>query len=113
VRRLWLVVFIAGCATTPVSQSVDSEGQQVTVVGKVSDQPWQHVIGHVEGKQPVYLDYDGDKQTVAYVAAVPRCQGELEIRGTVIVVSARAKHPRAEGERFHEYHVDVSDFRCL
>jgi hypothetical protein len=83
-------------------------------VGRVSDVPWQHVMGNVPGKNPEYFDLSTDMQTVIYVAGAIECPGQVEVVGEVIEVSTQAKRPsKSGGERHSELHLDVSSFRCL
>lgn len=86
-------------------------GDAITLRGRVSSTPWQHLMGRVEGKSDAYLDLAGGReQTVVYWRAPPSCPGDVEVTGTVLEVAGTAKGSKGEGVR--ELHVDVSAARC-
>ena len=90
------------------------DGVEVTAVGRVSDMPWQHVMGAVPGKTAEYFDLAPDDQTVIYVAGKLECSGQLEVEGRVKEVSAGSKRPSKTGpQRITEMHIDVTRHRCL
>lgn len=93
-------------------------GASITLRGRISRQPWQHLIGHIAGKTPEYFDLDGGKeQTVVYWAAAPACPGDVIVEGTVYEVRGGSKRPGDEGDTktpadYRELHVDVTSTRC-
>ncbi len=97
-----------------VPRSEWRDGLEVTAVGRISDTPWQHVMGVVPGKNAEYFDLAPDDQTVIYVAGKLECSGKLEVEGRVKEVSAGSKRPSKTGpQRYTENHIDVTRHRCL
>ena len=92
-------------------------GKAVVVRGRVSDTPWQHLMGHVEGKQAVYFDLEDGGQTVVYVAIPIECPGAVQVEGEVLEVRGAAKRPGGPetkvDDSYAERHIDVRDHRCL
>lgn len=131
-RGALLMVVLAGCGhagpTRPVKQEdrpvIESSelgrhiGEDVTLVGRVSREPWQHLIGDVPGKQAVYFDPRDGGQIVVYVADPITCQGEVQVGGRVLEVRGGSKRPPRPGdtkvdETYAELQLDVSAWRCL
>jgi hypothetical protein len=92
-------------------------GKPITARGKISNTPWQHLVGHVDGKQPEYFDLEGDAgQTIIYVAKRPTCPGTIEVQGLVYEVRGPSKHPGKPtkvDDSYGELHIDVASYRCL
>lgn len=104
-----LVTIACGAA---IAGELGPVGARVTIRGRLSDTPWQHMIGNVPGKQPAYLDLDDKHQTVIYWAKPLACRGMLELTGTVIEVRGPEKRPRP-GHEVVERHLDVITARCV
>jgi hypothetical protein len=92
-------------------------GRPVVARGRPSDTPWQHMMGHVEGKQAGYFDLADGGQTVVYVAAPIECPGLVEVEGQVLEVRGSSKRPGEPESKvddsYVEQHVDVRAHRCL
>lgn len=97
------------CAPQYAERSRWRDGLAVVVTGRVSDSPWQHLVGSVEGKRPMYFDLAGDAQTVIYVAEPIECPGMVELRGEVVEIRGKAK----SNDELVVLHVDVASHRCL
>ena len=90
------------------------EGQSITLRGKVSTSPWQHLMSGVPDKQEAYLDLQGGKeQTIVYWKEPPACAGEVVITGKVIAVRGQSKGPKGEESNIEELQVDVATVRCM
>lgn len=90
------------------------EGQSITLRGKVSTSPWQHLMSGVQDKQEAYFDLqDGKEQTIVYWKEPPACSGEVVVTGKVIAVRGQSKGPRGNDSNVEELHVDVQSARCL
>ncbi len=92
-------------------------GKPVIARGRVSDTPWQHLIGNVPGKQPDYFDLEAGGQTVVYTAKPLRCPGLVEVVGKVKEVRGSSKRPGGKptkvDDSYGELHIDVERHRCL
>jgi hypothetical protein len=104
-----------GSATTPPPAGRDAwiAGRTITLRGRVSREPWQHMMGHVPGKQPEYFDLEGGSQTVVYTSNPISCAGLVELEGTVVELRGGSKRGGKADETFVEKHLDVTGARCL
>jgi len=128
---LALVLWGTGCATvTPVADDsawpapVEGRdlgvhvGARVSVTGREAREIWQHLVGGVQGKQPVYFDLRDRQQIVVHVAESLHCTGEAELAGTVLEVRGASKRPDREGQTkvddtYTEYATRRGFVRCL
>jgi hypothetical protein len=122
-RFALLVAIAAGlgllaCSHAPGARDLGPAGTRVTLRGRVSNKPWQHMMTTIPGKSPEYFDLDDTHQTVIYWATPPTCAGAIEITGTVIEATGPAKrHPSDDDagapKTFTERSVDVDSARCV
>lgn len=116
----------AGVPANDASASADADaierwkaGERVTIRGRVSKTPWQHMMTGVPGKRDAYFDLESGNQTVVYWKAPPKdCEGGLiEISGTAMVLVGPGKKPGAKPSKadkaWHEFQVDVDTARCV
>ncbi len=93
-----------------LSKQVD---KQVTIKGKISNVPWQHMVASVKG-YPLseYFDLEDDAQIVIYLKkAIPE-KGLISVTGKVIGVKGGSKRPgAAKSEPYVEYHVAVDSWK--
>jgi len=89
------------------------EGQSITLRGRVSTSPNQHLMSGVQDKQETYFDLSGGEQTVIYLKDPPACSGEIVVTGKVIAVRGQAKGGKGDEHAIEELHVDVATTRCL
>jgi hypothetical protein len=76
----------------------DWVGQQVEVPGQRAIEIWQHLMGHVPGKQAEYFDpADGGNQLVAHVSGGLPEGHPVVLWGTVLEVRGPSKRPRPPG----------------
>ena len=111
--RLLLVVMLAACSGP---QTLGPEGSTARLRGRVSDEPMEHMMTNVPGKQPAYFDYAPGKQVVVYWATDPKCKGEIVITGTVIAATGESKRRPSKGEpqeMFTERSIDVATASCV
>lgn len=113
---LLLVAFVILAARLPASGATpslgDRVGKQVLLVGRVSPNPWQHMIRSDLKKDVSYIDLDGGGQIVAYAKGVPACAGAVLLRGTVLRTEGSSKRPGSK-EVCSEIQLDVESWRCL
>ena len=87
--------------------------KQVTIKGKISKIPWQHMITTVKG-YPLneYFDLEDKTQIVIYLKeAIPE-RGLISITGKVVGVKGGSKKPgAAKSEPYVEYHVAVDSWK--
>jgi hypothetical protein len=87
--------------------------KQVTIKGKISNVPWQHMIASVKG-YPLneYFDLEDKTQIVIYLkTAIPE-RGLIAVTGKVIGVKGGSKKPgAAKSEPYTEYHVAVDTWK--
>lgn len=123
-RSLAAVLVLCACGKTATSDPLAPnavttmtgahEGQSITLRGKVSTSPWQHLMSGVPDKQEAYLDLQGGKeQTIVYWKEPPACAGEVVVTGKVIAVRGQSKGPKGEESNVEELHVDVATVRCM
>jgi hypothetical protein len=108
-------VTTSSSASKPMKSLHEQVGQSVEVLGRISDTPWQHMMGSVPGKpHALYFDLAaGGAQTVLYSADLIRCKGDVLVKGTVIEVSGAGKRDPARKEPLHrEFHIDVTSWEC-
>jgi hypothetical protein len=105
----------ASATSTPERLAVAEwkPSQSVSVRGRVSKIPWQHLMTNVPGKRPEYFDIDQSRQIVVYTAKPLECPGEIELEGIVLEVTGPTKRPSKTGETFRTLQLDVTASRCL
>ncbi len=87
-------------------------GAAITLRGRVSSTPWQHLMTGVPGKADAYFDLGGgSEQTVVYWKDPPKCSGDVEVTGKVLEVKGASKGSKADEVR--EPQVDVESARCV
>jgi hypothetical protein len=95
-----------------LSKQVD---KHVTINGKISNLPWQHMIASVKGfPMSEYFDLEDRTQIVIYSKnAIPE-RGLISITGKVIGVKGGSKRPgAAKSEPYVEYHVAVDSWKPI
>lgn len=82
-------------------------GQRVAVVGRISREPWQHMIADVPSHPHAHYfdDLTGD-QIVIYAEESIEAEGAIRVRGQVYEVAGRSKRPGST-DRYVEYHLTV------
>jgi len=107
-------------STTTIQTSLvgATPGAPISLRGRISERPWQHLIDLIPGKTAAYFDLEGGKeQTVVYWVAAPTCPGDVIVEGTVHEVRGGSKRPGGDGATkapadYRELHVDVDSVRC-
>lgn len=89
-----------------------STGQTVSVTGRVSKVPGQHLIRSERAADAVYFDVDGKGQIVAYVRGGLSTEGRVRLTGTVVSAEGRSKRP-GSSERYTELQLDVTSWEDL
>ncbi len=119
---MFVIAFlILSCAGTAMYTTLDSagemrpyEGKKVELTGRISDTPWQHLMGNPWGFGESYYFDVGDFQIVIYSKTPVSCTGDVKVRGTVIKVQGP---PKREGgkvdETYVEYHLAVDEWDCV
>lgn len=87
------------------------QGDRVTVVGKVSQVPWQHMVDVRPGKTAEYFDLPGGGQIVVYVAGNLPPGKKLELSGRVLVLEGTSKRPGSK-EVATERQLDVESWKA-
>ncbi len=92
-------------------------GKAIVARGRVSNTPWQHLVGDVPGKSPEYFDLEEGGQTVVYLPKPITCPGLVDVEGTVKEVRGTPKRPGGPetkvDDSYGELHIDVTAHRCL
>ena len=93
----------------------DKVGKNITLKGKISDIPWQHMIKDVENCNHIYyFDLEDGDQIVIYSKAEIQCTRSLSVTGEVIEVRGKSKRPgKIDDITYVEYHIIVDDWECL
>lgn len=90
----------------------EKAGNRISVMGRISDVPWQHIIaGFDDCPYSYYFDF-GDDQTVIYCSEEIACTGEIIVYGTVVEVGTRSKKP-GDDTRYTEFQIRVDRVDCL
>ncbi|MFH0887322.1 MAG: hypothetical protein V1843_04060 [bacterium] len=83
------------------------EGKKVGLNGKISDKPWQHLIGSFpEYPHIYYFDIDGGGQTVLYCKEKIDPGTYIMAIGTPVKVTGESKDPRSN-KAYTEYQILV------
>jgi hypothetical protein len=117
---LLTAAFMAACAGLGGYARLESadglgafEGQRVEIRGRISETPWQHLIGNPEGYDYSYYFDVGDFQIVLYTKAGLDCAGELTVRGTVVRIQGSSKRPGSKAdESYVEFHIAADAWEC-
>lgn len=112
-----IILFALSCAGGGKMAKGSSDGwtpgDTVEVVGKISDMPWQHLVGmHEAYPYFYYIDIEGGGQIVAYSAKEIACEGRIKLRGKVIEAGGSSKRPGSD-EEYRELQLLVRSFECL
>ena len=93
----------------------DKIGKKITLKGKISDIPWQHMIKDVENHNHIYyFDLEDGDQIVIYSKAEVHCSRSLLVTGEVIEVRGKSKRPsKIDDVTYVEYHIIIDDWECL
>ena len=89
-------------------------GKKITLEGKISDIPWQHIIKSViTHKHIYYFDLKDETQIVIYAKNGIDCRNNLVIEGEIIEVKAPSKRPsKIDDITYVEYHMLVDKWIC-
>ena len=88
-------------------------GKKVELTGRISDTPWQHLLGNPFGFGDSYYFDVGYFQIVIYSKTPLACAGEVTVRGTVLKVQGPPKGAGTKVDDTHvEYHLTVDDWVC-
>ena len=88
-------------------------GKDITLVGKISDTPWQHLIDiSKEYRNIYYLDYESGEQLVFYTKIPIECKEKIKIIGKVIRVVGKSKRPDSDAT-FIEFQIVADTWECL
>jgi hypothetical protein len=92
-----------------ISQLADHVGKTVTVYGKISNVPWQHILaGDTSYRYSYYFDV-GSSQTVIYAQEKIDCSLLLSVTGKVIEVKSTSNKT---GSDYREFHILVDSWFC-
>ncbi|MCK5304400.1 MAG: hypothetical protein KAJ72_04060 [Candidatus Heimdallarchaeota archaeon] len=93
----------------------DKIGKKITLKGKISDIPWQHMIKDVENhNHNYYFDLEDGAQIVIYSKAEVLCSRSLLVTGEVIEVRGKSKRlSKIDDVTYVEYHIIIDDWECL
>ena len=83
----------------------ENVGNEISIVGFISNTPWQHLIDYYEEYKNIeYLDLEDVNQIVIYSKKPIRCEKQIKITGEVIEVSGKSKRP---GDTSDENKIDI------
>jgi hypothetical protein len=90
----------------------ESESEIITLTGRISQTPWQHMI-NIPSSHPFadYMDFDDD-QMVVYSKEPIDCPGEVRVEGKYIEIEGTSKRPGSE-EVYTELQILVDEFECV
>jgi hypothetical protein len=117
---LCLVFIFLSCVGTVGYTQLDSAhdmqfyvNRMVALRGRISDTPWQHLMGNPPGlDRTYYFDVD-DFQIVIYAGEPIACDGPLTVRGLVMKIQGPPKRVGAKvDETYVEYHLAVDGWEC-
>ena len=88
-----------------LKESVDKE---ITIIGKISEIPWQHLVGSFKDyPYSEYFDLEDGFQIIIYSKTKITAKGTIKVKGKTVEVIGRSKRPREEEEKYVEYHLLV------
>lgn len=92
----------------------DYLGKKITIEGRISDIPWQHLIMSVPTHKHIYyFDLLDGYQIVIYAKEVIDCSENLIVEGEVIEVRGPSKRPsKIDDINYVEYHILVDKWDC-
>nr|MDO8111334.1 hypothetical protein [Candidatus Sigynarchaeota archaeon] len=87
--------------------------KKTTLIGKISDVPWQHMIASVKTHPNIYyFDLEDKNQIVIYARTTIAHAGKISITGKIIAVKGGSKRPgAAKSEPYTEYHMLVDEWK--
>jgi hypothetical protein len=84
----------------------------IQIEGRISQIPWQHIIGAPEGYGEIYyFDLQGGGQIVIYAKTPIVCDGPLTVWGRVVEIQGQSKRPDTKAQ-VSEYHITVDRWEC-
>ncbi len=120
---LFYVCILTGCQTLNKYSDAKSqtdlsrfEGKNILIKGRVSNVPWQHLIGNFKDYPvAVYFDIgkDFDKyQTVIYLrkGSEPDENEIILVKGQVVKVEGMSKRGNSDKDIFNEFHILVHEY---
>jgi hypothetical protein len=108
------ILLFSSCSSQPVPNEKKQlkVGETVELTGKLSNQPWQHMIDIREDYPYIsYVDFDDGDQLVVYTKDLPMCNGEFSFKGTVIQIEGESKRPDSD-EKFTEIQIIADETSC-
>ena len=88
----------------------DYEGKKVELVGKISETPWQHLVGFFHDYPYIeYFDVE-DYQIIIYAKEQIENRSLIRVKGTVIKIEGHSKRPSKTGDNYNEYHLLVDEY---
>ena len=99
--------------TPPMTTMRDAApGSTITIRGRASSTPWQHMILDVPGKSDGTFDLEGgSEQTIVYWKDPPTCAGAMIVTGKVL--EANGARRGGKGGEIRELQLDVESARCV
>jgi hypothetical protein len=93
----------------------ENVGNEVSLVGTISNNPWQHLIDYNEEYSNIgYFDLEDGNQIVIYSKEMIKCEKRVKIKGKVIEISGKSKRPGdTSKEVYREYQIIVEDWECF
>ena len=88
----------------------------ITIEGKVSSTPWQHLIGVFEEfPYSEYFDLDNQEQIVIYTKKqILKRNVRLKLTGTIIKLTGRSKRPGSQDTTaYYEYQMLVDNWSYI
>lgn len=89
----------------------ERKGEQLVMVGRVSQTPWQHMIQTIPGKTAYYVDLAVGGQVVAYASGNMECKGQILLWAKVVLAEGTSKRP-GDTKSFTEAQLDVNRWAC-
>lgn len=91
----------------------DLEGKMVTIKGRLSNLPWQHLIDPCIPYELIYyFDIENEDQIVIYTKNHVNCTNLVELTGKIIKVIGQSKRP-GEKKEIYEYQMRVDKWKCI
>jgi hypothetical protein len=87
-------------------------GAKVTLEGRLSKVPWQHMIRWPEGyTEMYYFDFELGQQTVLYAKTPIDCPNALTVWGQVVEIRGESKRPGSDAPVV-EHHLIIDRWQC-
>jgi len=90
-----------------------NEGNTITIIGKISNVVWQHIISATNSHPYFsYFDLEDGYQIIIYTKNQITCKERVEVKGEVIRVEGN-EDVDSKAAGLVEYHIIADTWKCI